>query len=369
MTDDETTAFLERFGRALLENDTAFLRERTTPETTFVFRGSEAGREETLTDMDGEGDEDRVVRRETDAVVVGDSAGALFTTVEFDVEEFMGIESSGRYTTKSGLYVEFEDRVVTHVRGVENREEMLAAFGFLTESMSGGYLAADLVADKIRQEYREVLMRVLRHNIRNEADVIGAVADQLSDRAPETELLRAAVERLTRAATKARRVEQEVLRPELTREPVAVVSSVETVVAEVASEIGGDGPDPTSMIERLPDAPETVQTDPRLFRAAVRELVENAVRHAGEPTPDVEVRIAPAEPTQYALDLVVADDGPGIPDSEVVPVRRERETDLHHSTGLGLWLVKWCVERLEGDVRFETPPEGGTRVHLLFPES
>nr|WP_231751670.1 ATP-binding protein [Halogeometricum sp. CBA1124] len=46
--------------------------------------------------------------------------------------------------------------------------------------------------------------------------------------------------------------------------------------------------------------------------------------------------------------LRVADDGPGIPESERAVFESGTETPLRHSEGLGLWVVEWAVTEAGG---------------------
>jgi len=46
-------------------------------------------------------------------------------------------------------------------------------------------------------------------------------------------------------------------------------------------------------------------------------------------------------------------------DAEITPTR--------HGSGLGLWLVKWTVENIGGEVAFETSDLGGNAVRLRLP--
>jgi len=43
------------------------------------------------------------------------------------------------------------------------------------------------------------------------------------------------------------------------------------------------------------------------------------------------------------------------------------ETDLEHSSGMGLWLVRWIAEFYDGTFRVETRPEGGSEATLTLP--
>jgi len=64
--------------------------------------------------------------------------------------------------------------------------------------------------------------------------------------------------------------------------------------------------------------------------------------------------------------LIIADNGPGISDHETAVLNRDKETDLQHGSGIGLWLVKWGTESFGGAVIFETDGTG-TRVRITLP--
>lgn len=66
------------------------------------------------------------------------------------------------------------------------------------------------------------------------------------------------------------------------------------------------------------------------------------------------------------VDLVVVDDGPGIPPTERLVIASGGESALDHSSGLGLWLVDWVVTRSGGAVAI-TDRSPGTTVVLRFP--
>jgi signal transduction histidine kinase len=64
--------------------------------------------------------------------------------------------------------------------------------------------------------------------------------------------------------------------------------------------------------------------------------------------------------------VTVEDDGPGIPAEEVEVLDREVETALQHGSGLGLWIVKWVIERSDASIAFDATD--GTRVDITIPE-
>jgi signal transduction histidine kinase len=64
--------------------------------------------------------------------------------------------------------------------------------------------------------------------------------------------------------------------------------------------------------------------------------------------------------------LRIADDGPGLPPVERRVLEAGAETQLTHSTGLGLWLTNWIVRVSNGRVAVDTGDDG-TTVDLELP--
>jgi two-component system, OmpR family, phosphate regulon sensor histidine kinase PhoR len=114
---------------------------------------------------------------------------------------------------------------------------------------------------------------------------------------------------------------------------------------------------------------ETVRADPAKLHDAVRNLVTNAVAYAPEHS-TVRIEAAPAGERQ--VDIVVADEGPGIPDDDLSRVfERFYRVDKSRArdpggTGLGLAIVKHLVELHGGAVRAENGPNGGARFTITI---
>jgi signal transduction histidine kinase len=99
----------------------------------------------------------------------------------------------------------------------------------------------------------------------------------------------------------------------------------------------------------------------------VRNLLDNADRYAGNV---VEVTLASSNGT---VDLVVEDDGPGIPEADRERVF-DRFTRLDEGrtrdaggAGIGLAMVRAIVERHGGGVRAEQGHAGGARFVVSLP--
>ena len=229
------------------------------------------------------------------------------------------------------------------------------------------------VTDVIARERRlSVLNRVLRHNLRNDLNVVVGHAELLADRDENDRSVQAILDRgrrLLSISERARELDR-VVESTDPRDTVAVAD----LCREVADEAVADHPDASVSVSVSDDL--RLRTDRRVLRIVVANLVANALEHGGS---TVTVR-SEADDTGRSLSdddtarsgaendtvrLVVADDGPGIPESEVGVLDESVETALDHGSGLGLWVVQSGVTALGGSVAFDG--SDGTTVTLDLP--
>lgn len=212
-----------------------------------------------------------------------------------------------------------------------------------------------------RAQQITVLNRGLRHNIRNELNLLMGWLTELDrafsgqERTYVTRSLRAARE-IDSLAKKARNI-QETLADDcdvVEQDLVAVtVSQLERARAEY----------PTVSFEtEFPDSAPVLAID--RGREAVWELLDNAVVHNDSSQSRIALRI---EQVGNRQQLTIADNGPGLPRQERQVIAQESEHKLKHGSGLGLWYVKWLVEQSGGTLSFtESEFETGTAVQLRF---
>jgi signal transduction histidine kinase len=266
--------------------------------------------------------------------------------------------------------------VTVRVDGTPRRYSVTATPLAVDDDRVGYTLTWQDVTEARRREQRlAVLNRALRHNLRNDMTVVRGFTESARDRVEDpavADMLDTALGRtddLVALGETARDVER-TLEGDPHPEPVALDSLVETTVDHVAP--------PGTVAVDAP--PVTVETDRETVRTVLAELVENAVEHgtpeaggpaAGRGTADggvvagrapVRVRV---EPRAETVDVVVADDGPGVPAGELSVVTGGEETALEHGSGLGLWLARWGAERIGADLSFDT--EDGTTGRLSLP--
>jgi signal transduction histidine kinase len=209
-----------------------------------------------------------------------------------------------------------------------------------------------------------VLNRILRHDIRNHAQIIQGNAEFLADggtgdgRSAQI-ILRAAAD-LVELGEHARDIERMMQDDAAERRTVDLAELVETNCERLRREY------PAAEIDVSIPESRPVSAHP-LLDSAVANVVENAVEHNDKPTPHVEIEI---ETLARTVEMRVADDGPGIPRDELDVIERGYETELSHAGGLGLWIIDWIVSASGGTVQFEgNEPEGTVvRIRLDRPE-
>jgi PAS domain S-box-containing protein len=284
---------------------------------------------------------------------IGQSAAAVFERYQDTAREFVDAE-------------QIETEVTVDDDGVE-RQFHLTISPLGGEAAGGGRVVVlrEITTLKRREAelrrrerqfdlLRQVLSRVLRHNLRNDLQVIRAHARRIPEADGEgvDELVETVVGKaddLASTGEKARRLERII-----DSEGETIEVDVTAVVSSVVEEMRESYPD--AVIET--DCPEWAGAvaDDHLS-LAVEDLVENGIVHANDPEPEVTVSV---ERTDDHVVVDIADEGPGIPEEELAVLEARSESDLEHASGAGLWVVTWIVERSGGELSFDSSPEGTT---------
>lgn len=214
------------------------------------------------------------------------------------------------------------------------------------------------ITEKLNQErHLDVLQRVLRHNLRNDVNVITGEVERALDTV-ESEQARAALESIAETADSLTQLctEAQTIRKVLGEPPNLASTTVAPVLNAVSKDCLRRFTQATISVD-CPDA-LTVQADSRL-RIVVDSLVDNAVRHNTASLPKVIVSASVVD--EETVELAVADNGPGIPETEQrVLTDAEQISPLSHGSGLGLWLVKWLTESYGGRLGIDAVAEAGS---------
>jgi PAS domain S-box-containing protein len=222
----------------------------------------------------------------------------------------------------------------------------------------------DVTELKEREQDLELLKRiqsrVLRHNIRNDIQIIRGLAQMIVTAgdgrvSTNAEKIARQAKQLSETTEKAQQIES-VLDASEDRTDQDVCQLIDRVAERARREFPG------ANIET--DVPETAWAMAHGdLEAAIWNLTENAVVHSDETTPVVSLCV---EQTDTTVTIRVEDNGPGIPDHEVAVLEEQSESALQHGSGAGLWLVNWIAEMSAGTLAFEAT-ETGTIARLELP--
>ena len=202
----------------------------------------------------------------------------------------------------------------------------------------------------------EVLARILRHNVRNDLNVIRGRAELLASETSDTDHAQRIVDTADEILSTATNAQQ--IRRVVDRRGEFVSAQTDALVRSAVEKVADDYPDAEIGVGPLPAV--ELEVHPH-FEYAIRHAVENGVEHqSGEP--QVVVRAATLN---TGVVIEIEDDGPGVPESELDPLAAGEETQLVHGSGAGLWIVDRVVEYSGGTVEFDSS-ESGTVVRLIL---
>lgn len=219
------------------------------------------------------------------------------------------------------------------------------------------YLVRDVTGRRARLQRLNVLNRVLRHNLRNEMNVVYGLADALEhDADPEAVAgdIREKARDLVSLSEKAREVDAVLKDGE--RETTDLGRVVEIECERLRDEYTG-----VEVAFATPD--RSVRVD-AVAGTVLRNLVENAAEHNTDTDPWVEVTVSVDD---GRATVTVADNGPGIPAAERQAIAADAETQLEHASGLGLWVATWGTATAGGSFEVTDRDGGGTVATATFP--
>jgi signal transduction histidine kinase len=258
----------------------------------------------------------------------------------------------------SGTTVEGEAEGIRRIYEVQ-----VSALRDVDDRLTGYALVLRDVTDRDAYEQRlQVANRVLRHNLRNDMNVVHGLAERIeSGEADDPSAVAARIQSKVDGVVETSEKVREMTRIEpSTADDVAAVDlgrAAEEVVAEFDCREG-------ATVECETPATPAAVADESALATALESLLENAVEHNDCEEPWVRLRTDEHDDT---VSLRIVDDGPGIPAEEREVLRRETETPLKHSQGLGLWLASWSARAAGGELTIESTGPDGTTVRIDLP--
>jgi len=202
-----------------------------------------------------------------------------------------------------------------------------------------------------RSEMVDVLNRILRHNVRNEVNVIAGRAELAASRIDnaeaqaDLETVQEAALELSTISTRTQRIKRLLAHEETEPERLRLNEALDATLSDVES----DTPCATVEFDGCDNDP--VVEAPRTFPRSVADVVEQIATHN-----DGEIEITVSVTTENTgLDgetvvLRITDDADGLPALDIEAVKSGEETPLNHAEGLALWCLQWTVTKSDGEL-------------------
>lgn len=195
-----------------------------------------------------------------------------------------------------------------------------------------------------------VLNQMVRHDIRNDLQVVLSSLELLAPHVPaeQQDRLAVAFERIERAISLTRSaadLAEAMLSTGLSLEPVSLTDALAPELDTARSA----EPDATVTLDGDLPAVDVVADD--MLDAVFRNLLQNALAHSDRDHPSVTVS---ATVEDEVVRVAVADDGPGVPDDRKEEILTEGVTgEDSGSTGIGLHLVTRLLDSYNGALSIE----------------
>jgi len=226
-------------------------------------------------------------------------------------------------------------------------------------------VSRDITEDREREARLSVLDRVLRHNLRNKLLVMLAQAEQIQQQDDALAINHSAAtieragEELLALAETARKFRQTVdPSADDAVGPVDVGDRTCHAVEETRLAFG-----PTNIDADVPDSLWARAHDS--FELAMTELLEQAANAGDGVTVAVDVT---EDSDDGTVSITVSHDGASLTAVEREALNAGVESDLKHTTGLGLWFVRWMAINSGGTFHI-ADTDLGTRVELTLPSA
>jgi two-component system sensor histidine kinase TctE len=214
---------------------------------------------------------------------------------------------------------------------------------------------------------RRRILNVVGHELRTPVTTLRGLAELLGTTEGDPEATRALHDAIKRAARRSEALVDDLLVAAGigTALPVAPLAPTDVLDAAAKAWAGIDVPEGVDLaVDVAPGL--VVLARPGSLRRALEAVLDNAVRHGGEP---IELRAAV---DGDEVEIVVTDGGPGIPEAErplatEAFFRGERAVTTAPGLGLGLSLAATLVGQDGGAIEVSEAEGGGTAVVLHLP--
>ena len=226
-------------------------------------------------------------------------------------------------------------------------------------------VAGDVTQKRRQEQQLSVLQRILRHDLRNNLNVV-LLSVQIAKREATEESVRQQLEGAERTIDETLSLSRKVKQFQQAFEGGDVEHKIVDLVEVTREQLATLRAEQTD-VEVEVNISETARVVTiELIERAIRNVLRNAVEHNDADTVQIEITLR-RRPDEGEVELRIADNGPGIPDETVEVLSAEQEEQVKHLSGFGLWAVQWVLTLSGGRLEFAENEPRGTVAKLVLP--
>ncbi|WP_253736723.1 PAS domain-containing protein [Halohasta salina] len=210
----------------------------------------------------------------------------------------------------------------------------------------------------------DVLNQVVRHDIRNDLQLISAYVEMLDgtlgvESQSYLDVITRSTDNAIELTTTARDLAQTMLQADANRRPVPLARTLDGQIDRLLSA------ESTTVVTVTGELPRVHVLADDLLEAVFRNLLKNAVQHNDTEEPEIGIETAVDDD---AVTVRIADNGPGVSDAHKTQIFGRGEQGLDsNGTGIGLYLVDTLVDRYGGTVVVEDNEPRGAVFSVELP--
>lgn len=270
------------------------------------------------------------------------------------------------YLSDVVLPTTFDDPLLAQAQAAKGAIEILGTATLIFGLTRYSHSQLETVNDRVEDARDELtlLHRVMRHNLRNDLNLIQGHAHLATDADTNDRITRHCdvildtVQEMIHYTEHARNI-----RKVTQRHPTTTTIDLSTRLHDIIA-THPELDDDIDLSTTIPDGIH-VNANP-LLEDAIEELLTNAVTHSTADTPTVDIDLHTDD--EYA-ELTITDNGPGLPQTEYDAIKTITDSNTVHSSGLGLWFADWVATHSDGELTINHPEDGGTAVTLRLPRT
>ena len=215
----------------------------------------------------------------------------------------------------------------------------------------------------------ELLNQVMRHDIRNDLQLIDAYASELTDHVdPEGEKFRSIIADAASDSIALTNTARDLAAMMLESDPELQTISLPTIIEQECDAVSSTYPNAEITIEHPIPGQDVIGSE--MIDTVFRNILRNAVQHNDKSTPKVTVTgtVTMGKYDDDVVEIRILDNGPGVPDSRKEEIFGHGAHGLDSSgTGIGLYFADTIIEDSHGHVWVEDSGQEGAVFVVQLP--